>query len=449
MSLKRIVLTSLLLLAVIALALPWWIGRDAEARYRAMVSSSTESAMPFRLRLEAFDRGWLTSRARVSVQPVTAAARRLVALAAPAGADALVLEDRIAHGLLPLPGDGPGPGWRPALAVIHGELRAPDAPGGEPVARIGYRVGLAGGLSMTVTAPGGGGGDFGWRGLRLGADVPAGTGPAVLQVAAERLAVPHALGRLVMTDVAGRIDLDLPADGLPSGTAELKAAAAHLEAVDGDRQVGSATGLSLQAALDGGEEVTRFNLHGQLARLGSPRETYGPGELDLSLTGLDTSALRRLAASAARLQGQGLTGRARTAAVAGALLAETPSLLARGPVLSLDRAELATADGPLTAQGRLALETTERVVLNNPYLLQRAVAGHFQLRVPPVAARHAALIHLRRNGLLGQWGTPAAWLDAQVARGRLARDDGDYRLTLRLADARLTLNGRPWAQVAR
>ncbi len=161
------------------------------------------------------------------------------------------------------------------------------------------------------------------------------------------------------------------------------------------------------------------------------------------MRGLDAGSLVRLIDSVTRIHARGVTGRAGTMALAGALLAEASELLAHGPVLELEHLELAGPDGPVQATGRLELESTKPVVLNNPYLLQRAVKGTFEITVPPVAARHAALIHLRRNGLLEAARSPEAWLSTQVSRGRLTRDGGRYRASVRLAQGRVFVNGWP------
>lgn len=454
MRLKPIALTCLLLLVAVALVLPWWIGRDTESRYRALVASTAGAPAPFRLQLEAFDRGWFTSRASVSVHARTPWARSLVeALAPPAGMDRLVLTDRIAHGLLPAPVGGLN--WRPALATANSGLRAPGDTDSPPLAELAYRIRLDGGLTAAVTAPGSRGhesrrsGGLDWRDLRIHASAPARAGAAHFDLAAAELGVPQPLGRLTLHELDARLDARVPRDGLPQGTIEMSAREAVMAAPEDSDRMGTATDLVLRASFDGRGERAHGSVSGRLARMASPRETYGPGDFHLTVSGLDAASLRRLLGSLARLESRGLDNRGRAMAVAGALLAEGPTLLAHGPVLALESLELATPDGTLRARGTLSLESTKSVVLNNPYLLERAAAGSFEVWVPPSAARHAALIYLRRHGLLETWQSPEAWLAAQVSRGRLTRDNGDYKTAIRLADGRVTVNGRPWSEVSR
>lgn len=453
MRLKRILLTCLVLLLAAALALPWWIGRDAESRYRALVAATSEGPAPFRLRLEQFERGWFTSRARVAVQAATPRADALLDALGP-GSGNLVLTDRIAHGPLPLPGSDSGLAWGPALAAVDGRLRQPGPEGAATLGRFSYRIGLDGGTTVTFAAPGGGTADaspgrvLDWRDLGFEASVPAGSGPVTLRMTAAGLAVAQPDGRLVVEDMAWQLDAVLPDEGLPEATTELSAREAVLESASGARRLGSASGLMLRGAFDARGAQANGHLEGQLEHMGSPRETYGPGRFRLAMSDLDSKSLGRLLQSLPRIQSRGLDTRAGAMALAGALLAETPSLLASGPALELEKLEVETPDGPLTARGRLDLASTEPVVLRNPYLLQRAVRGEFELDVPPAAARHAALIHLRRNGLLdGQ--TPGSWLSGQVSRGRLTRRDGDYHASVRLDEGRIFVNGHPWGELWR
>lgn len=455
MYVKRIFLTCLLLLVAAALVLPWWIGRDTEARYRALAASTGGSHVPVRLRVEAFDRGWFTSRATVSVQAAGHRARSLIdALGAPREADRLVLTDRIAHGLLPATGHDGALGWRPALAAVSGRLRAPGLADSAPLARLAYRVGLDGGVVMALDAPGAGGPaggsdrTFGWRGLHVEATIPPGPGRLSLKIGAAELGAPQSLGRIILHDLEGRLDASLPESGLPAGLIELGAREALVAEANGPNRMGGANGLALRIDFDGRGTEASVTVEGSLDNVGSPRQVYGPGDLRLSVKGLDAGSLVRLIDSVTRIHARGVTGRAGTMAMAGALLAETNALLAHGPVLELERLELAGPDGPVHAKGRLELESTKPVVLNNPYLLQRAVKGTFEITVPPVAARHAALIHLRRNGLLDDH-SPESWLATQVSRGRLTRDGGGYHASVRLARGRVLVNGRPWAELWR
>lgn len=448
MHVKRIALFCLALLLAAALALPWWIGRDAEARYRDMVIGQAEGAAPFTLRLEEFRRGWFTSRARVSVTAAGGPAEAVIeALGGTPGAGGLVLTDRIAHGLLPFQGAGERMSWRPALAAVNGRLH--EAGGAGTLARVSYRIGLDGGLALALTAPGGGDAapqasrNLAWRDLRVDASIPAGPGKAVLDIAAAALEVPRGAGRLVAKGLQGRLEARLPESGLPSGRIEVSA---RETALAGPDRLGGAEDLVLEAEFDADGDTAGGTVQGSIGRVGSPRETYGPGEFRMTLDGLDSKTLGRVFDSLARVADRGLRGRAGAMALAGVLLAEAPSLLAHGPVLELHHLELDTRDGPLSARGRLDLDSAKPVVLKNPYLLQRAVRGRLEVTVPPVAARHAALIHLRMNGRLGST-SPDAWLDEQVGRGRLGRDDAGYRISIRLARGQVSVNGRPWGEL--
>jgi uncharacterized protein YdgA (DUF945 family) len=451
MRLKRIVLTCLVLLLVAALALPWWIGRDTEARYRALVAAASDGPTPFRLRLEEFERGWFTSEARVTVRAATPRAGALLDALGPGNGN-LVLIDRIAHGPLPVPGSKSGLAWRPALAAVDGRLRQPGPEDRATLGRFSYRIGFDGGATLTFAAPGGGTADgspgrvLDWRDLGFEASVPARYGPVTLSMTAAELAVGQPQGRLVLEDLAWKLDGVLPGEGLPEATSELSARSATLETANGERQLGSASELLLRGAFEARDDQAHGNLEGRLQRMGSPRESYGPGRFRLAVGDLDAKSLSRLLQSLSRIKARGLQGRAGAMAMAGALLAETPSLLAHGPALELENLELETPDGPLTARGRLDLASTKPVVLRNPYLLQRAVRGEFALDVPAAAARHAALIHLRRNGLLDEQ-SPKSWLAEQVSRGRLTRRDGDFHASIRLAKGRVSVNGHPWAEL--
>lgn len=442
MRFKRSLLAALTLLAAVLLGLPWWIGRDVESRFREL---ALQEGGPVRVVLDSFDGGWFASRARLRLAPAGERAADLFrSLGAPGADPALVLDTRVSHGLMPFRASG-AHRWRPALAVGEGVLRTGDGrSAGAAIADVSYRVRPLGGVEVTIRSAGTRAGpDPVPPSFRLHASLPAGHGPARVNLAARRLALPLGGARLALRDLEADLDLDLPSTGLPTGTARLAVEALALVRRDEDRELARAERLAVKATFLQDGEKAGFRLDADLERVGSPREQYGPGRARFGVTDLDAASLARIGAGTARLAGRGMGERAMQMAVAGTLLAEAPRLLAHGPAAELESLVLQTPDGELTGRGRLALASADRVVLNNPFLLQKAWTGSLEFAIPPVAARHGALLYLRSHGMLADQGPPEAWLETQVARGRLTRDGDGYALSVRLSDGRLRVNGRP------
>lgn len=444
MPFKRVLLTALTLLAVLALGVPWWIGRDAERRYREFVEAVNAGGAPIEVALESYARGWFASRATLGIAPRGDGARPAFrALGAGADDPALVLRARVAHGLFPVGASGAG-SWRPALALVEGELGA----GGSNIASLRYRIPPTGGLELVLRSARGGADEPGiarWRDVELAGTLPGGAGEARLSIEAGLLAVPAGDGRLIGRDLDGVLHLALPAEGLPEGTLEANARALTLAGRGGDRALGEVEGVELRGRLERQGATASAALRGRVDKLASRRQAYGPGRMRVTVRDLHAGSLARLAGSTIRLARLAPNRRALGLSLAGSLMAEAPRLLAHGPAAKVDELSLETPDGEFTGTGRLALDTADPVVLNNPFLLQRAVTGRLELKCPPVVAEHAALIHLRRSGRLGAWGSPEAWLAGQVDRGRLLRRDGFYRISVRLDDGRIRVNDRPWS----
>lgn len=428
---KRWLFALCLAVPVLLLALPWYVGRQAELAYRNFAAEDGVT-------LAAFQRGWFASTARLAIDARHPWLGPLAAALGSEGEGTLVLRDHIAHGPLPVAAREPGARWRPALVAVHSE-----GPAGFGAA---FRMLLDGSIAgeaglKSAAGPLPGLGHLAVDGLRLGYRAPPGGDRVALDLRAAQLVAAGNPAGLAAEDMELSLELARSASGLWSGRAQGRAT--RLVLGEGERRLDFG-GLSFQS--DTRREGERFgaDLRIHATSLLGPNRRYGPGDVDVSLQALDADAVTRLQDTLARLAARGLAGRELGLALAGALYAEAPRLLRHRPRLALRELTLAAPEGAVKARGDIELASADPRVLGNPYLLRRAVTARLDAAVPVALGERLARLYLAHRP-----GTPApdaaeAWLARQVERGALALDESAYRLELRYASERITINGRPW-----
>lgn len=422
---KRILLILALLVPALLLALPWYVGGRTEMRYRELVASDGAGA----LSLKEYRRGWFDSTARLYARiDLGALSRRFPALPASLS---LAVTDHIAHGPLPLAamqGD-----FGPALVRAHLRAEKVGSDPGNVLFTGDYDLGLDGSFSAELRAPAleAGGWRFGGGKIELAAagDMSAIEGHASFGALTR---VGAALPMVGTTDVVGSARRD--EDGLWLGqlgaSLERAGTAGGEPAVAGLRLGASAERDGDVAALAGTASVERLRLGGK---------EYGPGVARIMVSGLHAAALADLEQSAGRLAAGGVAPRDLLPALAGAVLAELPTVLARDPEARLADARLETPDGPVTAAARIYLSGANETVRNNPFLLRRALRANLELSAPEETARRLAALYLQGSGA-----DPDRWLAKHVADGRLRVEGRRYVLTLSYGNGTLAANGKPW-----
>jgi len=423
-SMKRIIIALALLVPALALALPWYVGKRTETRYRELVAGSGAS-----LSLEDYRRGWFQStarlRARVELAPLS---RRFPAL--PASLP-LTIADHIAHGPLPLAAER----FKPAL--VRGRLRAatPDRDGDTALFTADYALGLDGAVRAALRVPPME--TSGWHFGGLDADFEGSGDTSRVDAHASFRGLRRAdgsaplLGPMELVGAARR-----NSDGLWLGTL-----GASLDRA-GNGDAFSLTELRVGAGADRDGDLAALAATASVKRLRLNGVDYGPGRAQLAVSGLHAEALARLEGSTARLAGAGISPRNLLAALAGTVLADLPELLARNPEIRLQEARLETPEGAVVAAGRVYLADTNETVLNNPFLLRRALRARLELSAPEGAARRLAAAWLDRSG--ANHVAPGDWLADRVADGRLNLEQNHYVLELHYENGTLTANGRTW-----
>jgi len=187
------------------------------------------------------------------------------------------------------------------------------------------------------------------------------------------------------------------------------------------------------------------------------QDGYGPGVLELSVSGLDAAALTQIQRTGSRLQSAKtapeISEEARAAALAGEISALLPALFSRAPSVEMKTLELATPDGDLRASAKASMGDGVGATAN-PLLLMSAVSAEFAAEIPAPLFERMVESQLRAALSEGQEEAEineqelAALRDERIAElrssGYVVFSEGVYRARLLLRGGQLTVNGIPF-----
>ncbi|MBD3619161.1 MAG: DUF945 family protein [Chromatiales bacterium] len=447
-------LLGLLGLALIAmLALPFWFGMQAQARFEATVAElNRQSAPMMRVETSRYDRGWLTSRAETLVQHAQLPVR-------------LRITHELRHGPVHLPGllnDDPAL----LLAMIDSRLGMGEAAGGQSMTLASgrTRVALNGdaasqwGLEEMLTAMLGSN-----RPVWLRADYRAADRQVTVQAQLPEASMQDPQGNGLRLD-----DLRLRLDAEP--------------ARNGDFMVGS-YGISLKYLRAGGMAdmtvVEDLRLRARAGERGdrldtemavsfekaeSVAGTAGPGRLILQLNNLHAPSVAALAKAQEDLLSDLdplADPQAQAALLMGPMMEILPAMLSQAE-LRIPTLYLATADGAMKGKARVGLPVIDPEYAAVPMALLAELELEADLAIDEPMMRKALEGALRtrlagaRQGELAEGGSllreeidedaamqTEAQLGVLASQGYLSLADGVYRTRLTLEQGSLLMNGRP------
>lgn len=367
------------------LGLPWLLGLYAERLYREAVAEL--SAAGYRIAQDVYRRGWSESTAVLVIGAPDEAG---------AAAPRLQIASRIAHG----PGVDQWRRWPPVLASARGRVTVIDGWRQLPPLHARAALEVGGVVVAALQLPGitysGQAGSLhlvdGHGELRRGDDGNGWSGQGELpfleatDVAGQTLAM-RALGwRFALRGLSG---------GVPVGGAALTLDALRLDAMMNRPPLEVAGVLMrLETAVDAGRASAEAEL--RIDRLRVNGAAFAPSQLHVAVAGIDAPSLSSLVDGLRQLDARDLPESMRGLAIGALLTQSLPGLLSAAPRLELQRLELATPFGAVTADARLT------------------VSGGGAVKVAPTAGDSAELgIELGR-------GQPLPWLqrlsgEAQVS----------------------------------
>ncbi len=449
MTARRIALALAALGLLALLLLPPVFGRLAQQAVEARVAS-LDANDALDAKLDAYERGWFRSRARVTIGPDGARAGR---------DSATPLAPKPVHVVVDLE-HGP-------VSLEHGfffgfvQIEArPAAEAGAPPAypfHFEARTGLGGALRFAADLPAL---DrrtpttrLSFSGSRVVGSLDRGNLAAHGHAAT--LEIEQAEGRVALRNVELTANGTMTHDGTTIDKAELEAEKAAFAAADGARIL-DATGLVVNGAgnvdakrrLDGTLEVTADGMRtGKDARIADAL-------LHGRIRGLDLDALHAYSEAAQRVA----AGAVAPDAAVDALEPSLHALLAAGPSITIERLSFDLDGEPLEAHAQASIDPAAlprqgAIDLLAADFWSRVLAARADVTAAKALVRRATATVLERR--LRASGSPREAQIAPIAkaqadvlvsvlalRGYLENVGNRYKATLRLENGRLTVNGK-------
>jgi len=448
MTAKRLLvaLTGTVLLAVLTGG-PWYLGQRAEQVYRAEVAALGRQPQALRVVSESYSRGWFQSQARLELSPAAGDLAKDLRLR---------IDSRVSHG----PHVLADLGWPPALArvastihVEHPELRLA---GVQADTRIGWNGASLTRLRLPALDQPANGDRPGVRTLPGQAEVRFSPAAGSLQASIDlpSLELRQSGGKLLM---AVR-DLHAANSSVPwvgglrlvSGDVVLGHLNAHLDS--GPLGAVEARDLRLSVLSQPGDGLLDFHLSSGAGALRIQGADYAPSQVQVSVTRLDGATLAALQQDLEVLAGRDLPEAMLGIASAALLMRHLPALAAADPCLAVERLDIATPSGPVTAHLSLGVQglTAGDLEAGGGAWLRRLVVDG-EMSLPRTVA--VSLVAFLRHGQDAPGEVTPQRAEAQAAAAArevdgLLRDgwisvDGERLTTVvKLGDGLLTVNGK-------
>jgi hypothetical protein len=457
--------TAMALVLGLALSVPWLLGLHAEHLYKDAVADL--AAAGYRVVQSEYRRDWLESTALLVIAPAASGA---------AEPPHLQVASRIRHG----PGADNLLRWPPVFATARSRVTVIGGPRQLPPLLVQTALEAGGAVAATLGLPGitysGHAGSLhlvdGHGELRLGDDGDGWSGRGELPL----LEAMDVAGKaLAMRGLGWRFGLRGLTAGVPVGEGVLTLDALRLDATT-DRPPLEIAGvlMRVETLVDAGYARAEAELRVDQLRVNG--SAFAPSQLRLALTGVDAASLSSLLDGLRQLDARDLPESMRGLAIGALLTQSLPGLLSAAPRLQLERLELATPFGAVTADARLALaaspgsnvapnagtgaELAAEFAPGQPLRWLQRLSGEAQVSAPQALVLQVMIDEQRRRvqrELMnrGELADPLpARLEEEMEaaaqasllsliRDRwLLSDRGRLSASAVLADGRLTLNGK-------
>lgn len=450
---KRVIVAAVPILAATLLALPWYLGVQAEAAYRNALTEL--SAQGMRLVENRYERGWFRSTALAELEGRSATAGAQ-------GGESLRLRiaSRLMHGPWYL--DAPRP--MPAAAIVESrvETMVPDMD--LPPMLVTARVELDGSGLASLRVP--------------AVEWPAGFGNPGLRMPESRGEMRFGAG---LGSVAG--EYELPSFELATETGTVVSVHGLRSESSGSRGVGglflgrgsveiehirvrgpdgetSISGLSAELESVPRGALIDFRIDYGADRLTVAGRSYDSARLVLAVSGLPAEGLAQLRRATADTRIAPMSETQQQPST-GLLLARfLPLLLARDPRIALERLEVTTPDGKIEANLSLGIRGMTRDVIESPGAWLFHLEGEGELHIPRSALlklltqwygdraldelrkRDPALSQIPEGLELDIADAASNQLDTLLRDGWAIERSGQVHTNLHLANAMLTINGK-------
>ncbi|MHB8534339.1 MAG: YdgA family protein [Sulfuricaulis sp.] len=454
------------LLLLAALALPYWLGREAEKNYHAILDQLSRGNWLL-FTGKNYQRGWFSSTAETIVHQ-------------PDIPFEIVARHRISHGPFPwdriLEGD-----WRlvPVQARISSEVFVAEAQTGKPLAfpplTADTTFQLNGDGVVHVEMPPvkqttARNQTIDWRGLSGDLTFDREWKKFLLDVRMPALSItaPEQQANMGLSGLRLHSDMHEGVAGYFFGEGALT-----VDQIDFGGGAGHVVlrGLEISSSARPAADNVNMALRYKLDDILSAQGHLGPGELVIEVRQLDAASLVKFKNAIDTLSRAKLPPPQAALILAGKGLTLLGELSKKNPELEITRLSFKTPDGEISGKGKFVLNGRQRDIAHNPMQLLSALSGRFEMSFPePVLKRMLTptirrdIETFRQSGALSPG--DLAQLDPQAMAGivdrvfpqylarneftrLLVKDKDVYKLEVSFRQGQLLINGQPWHMPAR
>ncbi|MBI3778072.1 MAG: YdgA family protein [Gammaproteobacteria bacterium] len=453
--------TLIALVALAALALPYWFGMETEKTYAAMLEQlSSGSGLQFTGK--NYQRGWLSSTAETVIRH-------------PQIPIEFTAQHRISHGPLPLDRMLQGD-WRltPVQARIASLITLATAGQQKPLnlptlsTETTFRLNGGGTVHAEISpikTTGAKGETIDWRGMN--ADM-------TFDRAWRKIRFDALMPSLTVTTAGQQGDMTLSKLSLHSDTQEGIAGYSFGDASlnVGQLEFSNAAvragfkGFALSSTARPTGDNVNLVIRYTLDEVQVAEEHLGPGQLVIEARNLDAAALVKFKNEIDALTRGNLPPAQASMIVAGKAMELIAVLSKKAPEVEITRLSFKTREGEISGKGKFVLDGRKRDIAQNPMQMLTAFAGDLELAIPGAVLKRLLTPQIRQDiAAYRQSGaltaddvahlSPEAMAEIvdRVFPQYLARNDftrllveesGVYKLKLTIRQGQLLINGKPW-----
>jgi uncharacterized protein YdgA (DUF945 family) len=428
-AMKRWLVVSLVLLALLVLIMPGIVGRLAEQNIADNIEWAESDSPAVNIETERFERGWFTSEGRHRVALDAGQFREISEEYRQATGNealpSLIIDTKLAHG--PLPGGSLTPGLATSVSTFSidpGNGETIEVPGS-----LTSEVALSGESdSHLLLEPGAAafeGASFEWQ----GADMDFVSNPATGAIAVDGEIKPWTFiaddGRMNISAISVTADQSRSAYGFRVGSAAVQTGEITLEE---DGAVFSIDGIAFSA--DTNIRDDRLDAESTFTIKSMTVPAFGKVDFDMDfiMTGADAASIGVIGAAVQEAQGA-IDPEAALANLYPQIEEELEVLFKRGFEMRLDRLDIALPQGVIATKLDINVpESVGDVPLDWSSVLLN-MTGNLDLRIPGPIYEMAAIMNSQAGAL--------------VSMGLLVQDGEDYVMNAEYAQGLFNVNGAP------
>jgi uncharacterized protein YdgA (DUF945 family) len=468
-----------LLAAVLFTGATYWLGLQAEHRYREYLAQRPLFGH-VRLADNGFDRGFFSSTAVNTVTVQDAGHRRHVD---GAGKDkkpvAFTLVHKIDHGPWPFWGSlGGNIPLKPLLAVVETQIELSPATRTNLEDRFGEAPDFAGTTFFTslplvgngetqwvipsLKTSGVNGETLEWEGLSakmmFTPDLKAFKG----SLTSPGLNLKWKSGRFEVTSVTSQFDIHEGIRGLYLGKASLSLARVSILYTGGEKTEFSADRVELTTSSQTSSDALDWSVAARAGQITTQGSSYGPGSYQMELRHIDAETLEKLQNVLEKLRAE--FPRRPPEEISQMMLATfaqmLPELMKRSPEIEINEISFKAPDGEFLGKAKVVVDGNHAAAFSNPLFLINAITAHAEFTATDQLLQRMFEFVYEKEMVAGKKRQkPGALSDQEIKKLAVTKsqdrlknlvdqeilihENGDFRARADYGQGVLMLNGRP------